>query len=123
MEPLKRSSGKHRHVGPDFYRRVYEVVRQIPPGRVMTYGQIAHLLGSPQAARAVGYALAHLPEDCGVPWQRVINQQGKISPRGIGSAPGDRQRALLEGEGLVFDEQGKIHLRAVLYDPGPANHE
>lgn len=123
MEPLKRSSNQASNAGSDFYRRVYEVVRAIPSGRVMTYAQIAHLLGAPRAARAVGYALAHLPQDIEVPWQRVINQQGKISPRGIGSAPGDRQRALLELEGLVFDAQGKLNLRAVRWDPDPANHE
>lgn len=103
---------------PLFYRRVYELVRRVPPGRVATYGQIAALLGSPMAARAVGYALSHLPEGSDVPWQRVINREGAISARGIGAAPGDRQRALLEAEGHRFDASGRIDLRAVGWE-GP----
>lgn len=103
---------------PDFYQRVYAMVRRIPAGQVATYGQIAALLGSPMAARAVGYALGHLPTDTDVPWQRVINREGAISPRGIGAAPGDRQRALLEAEGLGFDAAGRIDLGAVRW-PGP----
>lgn len=108
-----------QHVAPEFYRRVYDVVRRIPAGKVATYGQIAHLLGSPLAARGVGYALAHLPEGTDVPWQRVINRAGQISPRGIGSAPGDHQRALLEAEGVRFDAAGRVDLRTFLWE-GPA---
>ncbi|HEY9854616.1 MAG TPA: MGMT family protein [Stenomitos sp.] len=103
---------------PDFFRRVYDVVRRIPAGRVATYGQIAHLLGQPMAARAVGYALAHLPEGTDVPWQRVINREGRISPRGIGAAPGDRQRALLEADGVRFDAEGRVPLRTFQWE-GP----
>lgn len=104
---------------PDFYRRVYDVARLIPAGKVATYGQLARLLGSPRAARAVGYALLHLPPDMDVPWQRVINSEGRISPRGIGATPGDHQRALLEREGIVFDATGRVDLVAFRWD-GPA---
>lgn len=96
-----------------FYQQVYAMVRQIPPGRVATYGQIAFLLGTPRAARAVGYALASLPPGSDVPWQRVINQQGKVSPRGIGPNPGDLQRAMLEAEGHAFDAEGRLNLSIV----------
>lgn len=103
---------------PSFYGLVYAMVRQIPPGRVATYGQIAALLDSPMASRAVGYALSYLPQGTDVPWQRVINRDGRISPRGIGATPGDLQRALLEAEGVTFDAAGTIDLRAVRWE-GP----
>lgn len=102
----------------DFYRRVYDLVRRVPPGRVATYGQIAALLGSHMASRAVGYALSYLPEGSDVPWQRVINREGRISPRGIGATPGDRQRALLEAEGIAFDAEGRVDLRRLQWE-GP----
>ena len=62
------------------YGRIYAVVHHIPPGQVATYGQIARMVGR-CTARAVGYAMAALPCDTDVPWHRVINSQGKISPR------------------------------------------
>lgn len=79
---------------------VYEMVRRIPRGRVATYGQIARLVGSPGAARQVGYALAALPESTAVPWHRVINAQGKVSLR-RGGGP-STQRIRLENEGVRF---------------------
>ena len=93
------------------YERIYAVVHHIPPGQVATYGQIARIVGR-CTARAVGYAMAALPCDTDVPWHRVINSQGKISPRrsGEGSA---RQRQLLEGEGICFDQQGRMDLNVV----------
>ena len=93
------------------YARIYALVRMIPAGQVATYGQIAALAGG-CTARMVGYALAALPHDTDVPWQRVINRQGKISPRsgGAGSA---LQRQLLEAEGVVFDAAGRVDFAAV----------
>lgn len=99
-----------------FYAWVWEIVRQIPPGRVATYGQIASLIPPPAGmsapdynawgARWVGGAMAACPED--VPWQRVINSHGKISLR---KGPGSqKQRSLLEAEGISFDEGGRIDL-------------
>jgi methylated-DNA-protein-cysteine methyltransferase-like protein len=92
-----------------FFDQVYQLVRRVPPGRVATYGQIARLLGNPRAARTVGWALHSLPEGSDVPWQRVINAQGTVSldARGPGGA---LQRALLEAEGVCFDEHGHIDL-------------
>jgi methylated-DNA-protein-cysteine methyltransferase-like protein len=95
-----------------FYDRVYDIVRGIPPGRVTTYGLVAALCGQPLASRAVGYALRALPPETDVPWQRVINKQGRISPRGQHDrAEPCRQRMLLEREGVAFDEAGAIDLR------------
>lgn len=91
--------------------RVYDLVRQIPRGKVSTYGQIARL-AAPCTARMVGYALAGLPDGSDVPWQRVINSQGKISPHGAGFGSA-MQRALLEEEGIRFDLEGRVDLIAV----------
>jgi methylated-DNA-protein-cysteine methyltransferase related protein len=90
----------------EYFQRVWQLVRRVPSGRVATYGQIALMLGAPQGVdpdayrafgpRWVGGAMAACPED--VPWQRVINSQGKISQR-----PGaEKQRHLLEAEGVQF---------------------
>ncbi len=92
-----------------FFRDVYCVVRMIPPGRVATYGQIATYLGSPHAARTVGWALGALPAGTSVPWHRVINALGRISASRSGHRA-DQQRAMLEEEDVVFDESGRIDL-------------
>ncbi len=91
------------------YSRVYDLVCRIPAGRVSTYGQVARLIGRPRGARQVGYALAALDNDSDVPWHRVVNAQGKISPRRVGGSD-EFQRLLLEDEGVLFDEQGRIDL-------------
>ncbi|MBM3133937.1 MAG: 6-O-methylguanine DNA methyltransferase [Chloroflexi bacterium] len=96
------------------YERIYEVIRQIPRGRVATYGQIAALVGPPCGGRTVGYALAALGRRLDgppVPWQRVINAQGKVST-------GPNQQRLLEEEGVVFDEAGRTDLQRFGW-PGP----
>lgn len=96
-------------MGTSFFERVYQVVDMIPSGRVATYGQIAAYLGNPQAARTVGWALSSLPAGMHVPWHRVINSQGRISgsPRGRRAS---EQRAMLEEEGIIFDDGGRIDL-------------
>jgi len=93
-----------------FFEQVYQVVRRIPPGKVASYGQIARLLGMPHAARTVGWALHSIPKGCDVPWQRVVNARGIISLDRCGPG-GAIQRALLEAEGVAFDESGRIDLR------------
>ncbi len=95
--------------GPRLYERIYATVRQIPVGRVATYGQIAHLVGG-CSAQMIGFALAALPDGSDVPWQRVVNREGKISVRGIGFG-GMVQRTLLEEEGVVFRLDGTIDLK------------
>lgn len=110
-----------------FYAEVWQIVRQIPAGKVATYGQIAALIPPPKGvsveeyrawgARWVGGAMAACPED--VPWQRVLNAQGKISL----SKPEDyvRQRQLLEAEGVQFDEKGRVDLRRFGWE-GPSQN-
>jgi methylated-DNA-protein-cysteine methyltransferase-like protein len=91
------------------YAYIYEVVNRIPRGKVATYGQIAGLVGVPGHARQVGYALHALPGGSEVPWHRVINRKGQVSLRAHPSAEA-LQRALLESEGILFDEQEVIAL-------------
>lgn len=101
-----------------FNEQVWALVRQVPPGRVATYGQIARLIPLPEGvtlpnyetagARWVGSAMAQCPDD--VPWQRVINSQGKVSVR-KGNDGHIRQRKLLEAEGVIFDERDRIDLK------------
>jgi methylated-DNA-protein-cysteine methyltransferase-like protein len=96
---------------------VYTIVRQIPRGRVTTYGQIALLCGHPGAARTVGWALHALPANTDVPWQRVINAAGRISTTCV-THPADLQRRLLEDEGIVFGPDDWVDLRRYGWD-GP----
>lgn len=91
------------------YATIWTVVRRIPRGRVATYGQIAELAGLEGHARQVGYALHNLPERNDVPWHRVINARGEISPRTSGDSH-ELQRMLLEAEGVEFDLAGRMKL-------------
>src|SRR6184192_3567272 len=97
---------------PRFFVHVYRLVAQVPKGKVVTYGQVAALLGAPRAARAVGTALRQLPRPMSrtIPWQRVINASGGISFRGD-VARVEEQRWLLENEGVEFNRQGKVNLK------------
>jgi methylated-DNA-protein-cysteine methyltransferase-like protein len=87
---------------------VFDIVKQIPSGKVASYGQISKMIPG-CTARMVGYALASLPNDSGVPWQRVINSKGKISPHGAGFGSA-MQRALLEQEGILFNADNSIDM-------------
>lgn len=89
------------------FARIYEIVAQVPYGRVVTYGQIARAIGLPHGARVVGWAMRTCPE--GLPWHRVVNAQGGIS---LHCAPETipLQCALLESEGVHFDEAGRLNL-------------
>jgi methylated-DNA-protein-cysteine methyltransferase-like protein len=90
-----------------FERAVHVLVRRVPAGRVVTYGQVAALLAAPRSARAVGQAMRRCP--AGVPWHRVVNHRGGISLRGGGEGM-LTQRILLEGEGVRF-VRGRVDLR------------
>ena len=98
------------------YKNIYEIVSQIPYGRVATYGQVAKLAGIPGQARQVGYALS-ASKEIQIPWHRVINARGEISPRS--NSDFERlQRELLEYEGVNFDKQGRISLQLYHWIPG-----
>jgi methylated-DNA-protein-cysteine methyltransferase-like protein len=90
---------------PSFSQRVYRTVQRIPPGKVIAYGGIAALLGTPRAARGVGHALATLPDGASVPWWRVVNGRGEIS---LTHHRGMLQRSLLQAEGVRFERGGRI---------------
>lgn len=90
------------------YERMLLVVREIPLGRVATYGQIAWIAGA-ASPRMAGYALGGLPAETDVPWQRVVNGKGGVSPRGDPLAT-DRQRRLLMEEGVRFEADGRVNL-------------
>ncbi|MBT1073411.1 MGMT family protein [Geobacter chapellei] len=77
---------------------------------VATYGQVARLAGIPGGARQIGYALSALPYGSAIPWHRVVNAQGKISPRSDGRPADEIQRLLLQEEGVMFDEKDRISL-------------
>jgi methylated-DNA-protein-cysteine methyltransferase-like protein len=93
----------------DRYETIYKTVRRIPRGRVATYGQIATLAGLDGHARQVGYALHKLPHD-NVPWHRVVNARGEVSPRSSGDSH-ELQRELLLAEGVTFDKRSRIDLQ------------
>ncbi len=105
-----------------YNRQVWDIARKIPRGRVASYGQIARLIPPPEGvepdayqafgARWVGSAMSVCPE--GVPWQRVINSKGEISVRG----GAEQQRRLLEAEGVVFNEKGRVDMARFGWQPG-----
>ena len=102
---------------PAYRERVYAIVREIPAGKVMTYGQIAIILGEGYTARTIGYVM-HGADSERVPWQRVINSQGKCSTGRL-TIPINLQRELLEAEGVVFNAAGKCDMGKVQwYPPG-----
>ncbi len=92
------------------YDRIYAIVKQIPPGKVATYGQIADLAGLYGKARLVGYALFRVDINKDIPWHRVINAKGEISYSFQRQGGDYFQKVLLEEEGIIFDNNGKIDL-------------
>jgi methylated-DNA-protein-cysteine methyltransferase-like protein len=96
------------------WEEVYRIVRRIPRGRVMSYGQIANLLRRPLSARAVGWAMNQCPGD--VPWQRVVNAAGGISTEHLHEPP-DLQRRLLESEGIRFGPNSTLSMAKYRYEP------
>ncbi len=100
------------------YDRIYEIVRQVPKGRVATYGQVAELANLAGKARVVGYALYRVDiKTLDIPWQRVVNAKGEVSLSPLRFGSDYLQRSLLEGEGIRFNEAGKIDLRKYLWQP------
>jgi methylated-DNA-protein-cysteine methyltransferase-like protein len=101
-----------------FDQRVWRVVAQIPPGRLATYGQIAELIGAYGCARQVGWALRRLPLPSEVPWQRVVNAQGRISLSLSREGSDWMQRDLLIAEGIPVDAEGRLPLAQYRWSPG-----
>jgi len=98
-----------------YRERVFEIVRRIPSGRVMTYGQIAEILGEGYTPRTVGFVM-HSADEETTPWQRVINSQGACSTGRL-TLPHDRQQRMLEAEGVEFDARGRCNLGRYRWTP------
>jgi len=99
----------------DYRERVYTLVHRIPRGRVMTYGQVAYILGQGYTPRTVGFVM-HGANERKTPWQRVINSQGCCSTGRI-VLPADKQQRMLEREGVKFDVSGRCDLETYLWHP------
>ena len=102
-DPLKH--GPRRIVGPGFHERVHELVRKVPAGFVVTYGDVAAALGSKNVARHVGFAMAALPAGSDVPWWRVVAAGGRLATASI--ATQRRQARHLTAEGLTV-QKGRV---------------
>ena len=89
------------------FEMIWDLARQVPPGRVVTYGQLARLAGNPRWARVVGYAMAACPQD--VPWQRVVSRDG--------TCHSDRQKERLRAEGVSFTAGGKVDMKEAAWLP------
>jgi len=98
-----------------FTERVKDTVKKIPAGRVVTYVQVAACAGNHRAARQVAWVLHSSSRKCNLPWHRVINSRGRISLKP--NQGYERQKALLQTEGIVFREDGSINLERYLWDP------
>jgi len=106
-----------RKARPDaqYRERVYRIVRRIPAGRVMTYGQIAYMLGEGYTPRTVGFVM-HGANSNDTPWHRVINSQGRCSTGQV-VLPANKQQLMLEAENVKFDAGGKCNLTIYLWKP------
>jgi len=110
-----------RLAGSNCYAQIYDVVRQIPCGKVATYGQVAELANLAGKARVVGYALFQIATAEDIPWQRVVNAKGKISYSALRRGNDNLQRTLLEREGIEFDKDGAIDLHKFGWRPSIAD--
>jgi methylated-DNA-protein-cysteine methyltransferase-like protein len=99
------------------YTKIYAAIRRIPAGQVATYGQIAEVAGLPKQPRLVGYALFQQQVDADLPWHRVVNAKGEISYSPARRNADQLQRVLLEAEGVVFNERGRIDLSKYRWKP------
>lgn len=100
---------------PNTFEKIYEVVRQIPAGKVATYGQIAALAGNPHWSQVVGYALHSNPDPEHIPCFRVVNRFGEVSSA-FAFGGGNRQRELLEAEGIGFLPDGRVDMARFWWD-------
>ncbi|MCL2572402.1 MAG: MGMT family protein [Defluviitaleaceae bacterium] len=91
-----------------FYAQVYTLVKKVPQGKVISYGQIAKMLGRPRSAREVGRAMRICPESDNIPWQRVVMSDGTIT----GGQFADMRKGMLEDEGVTFLADGRVDMKA-----------
>lgn len=96
------------------FEKIYEVVCNIPEGKVATYGLVAMLAGNPRWARVVGYALHNNPAPGVIPCHRVVNREGRVADS-FAFGGKDIQRQMLENEGIVFEKDGHIDLNKYLW--------
>ncbi|HET8626710.1 MAG TPA: MGMT family protein [Thermomicrobiales bacterium] len=115
-EPRRAPKGGDAGARSAFYERVFAIVARIPRGRVTTYGRIADAIGTPRAARMVGWALHACPPELQLPCHRVINRHGELSGGWNWGHP-DVMRGLLEAEGVEFDAAGRVDLRRFGWQP------
>jgi len=116
-KPTKGKRGGDRAFDKVF-EKIYRLVLRIPHGHVMTYGQIARILEERYSPRLVGWAMHATPQDeRHIPWHRVINSQGGVSTGRVILAEPDRQRLMLEAEGVVFDARGHCDLSVYQWSP------
>lgn len=94
-----------------FFEQVYALVRAVPEGRVVSYGQVAAMLGRPRAARMVGWAMRCSPDD--VPWQRVVMADGTVA----GGDFAELRRAMLREEGVTFLRDGRVDMENCRWQP------
>ncbi len=106
---------------PRYRARVFEIVRRIPAGRVMTYGQLAELLGEGYTPRTVGFVM-HAADEVRDPWHRVINAQGACSTGRV-IVPPDKQQRMLEAEGVSFDARARCDLGRYRWTPEEFEHD
>lgn len=99
----------------NFYQTVYAITATIPSGKVATYGQIALLAGRPGCARLVGHAMTSAPNELHIPCHRVVNTKGCLAPEAVFGP--NRQRHLLEKEGVPFFKSGRIDMKRALWHP------
>ena len=97
-----------------FFDRVYHVLRQVPKGKVVTYGQIAYAIGAPRCARQVGYALHVNPEPIAIPCHRVVNKSGRLAPA-FAFGGEEVQAQLLRDEGVEVSKEYIVDLKKYLY--------
>lgn len=98
------------HISTSFCLNTYQIIREIPAGKVSTYGRIAALLGMPQCSRMVGRALKQIPKELSLPCHRVVNASGRLV------AGWEEQRNLLQQEGVSFKQNGCVDLKKHLWD-------
>ena len=100
----------------EFNERIYRLVLMIPEGRVATYGQLAFMAGNPRGARMAGRAMKHTPAGRDIPCHRVVNQSGDTAPEYVFENK-KHQRAMLEAEGVIFKQNGKIDMKTCKWNP------